>query len=169
MVVSCVLRTAELCRPTYFIQNLWKTFSRKQSCIRPNVQYPACNKQGFGSGIFPNPGSGGLYPKRRDIFKRLWNEFFRYYQKTPFLFLYFWCQMSPVSARAPDPDPGKNSDRIRITRVTRPGYPTASNLISGQSLKKRITYYINCQKKNSESVTWCLVLNISTKILLSWI
>ena len=27
--------------------------------------------QGFGSGIFPNPGSGGLYLKRRNFFKRL--------------------------------------------------------------------------------------------------
>ena len=58
---------------------------------------------GFRIRDFSKSGSEGLYLKRRDIFKRLWNEYFRYYQKTPFLFLYFWCQMSPVSARAPDP------------------------------------------------------------------
>ena len=57
-------------------------------------------KQGFGSGIFPNPGSGSLYLKRREIFKRIRSECFRYYQKTPFLFSYFCCQTSPESARA---------------------------------------------------------------------
>ena len=51
---------------------------------------------GFRIRISSKSGSGGLHFKRRDIFRRLSNDYFRYYQKTPFLFLYFCFRTSPV-------------------------------------------------------------------------
>ena len=39
--------------------------------LSPLARSEQLDIQGFGSGIFPNPGSRGLYLKRRDIFKRL--------------------------------------------------------------------------------------------------
>ena len=55
--------------------------------------------QGWGSGFGQKP----LYLKRREIFKSLLNEYFRYFLKPSVLFSYFWCQTSPLRPRSPDP------------------------------------------------------------------
>ena len=58
----------------------------------------------------PNPGvctsNGEIFSNEMNVLDTI--------KRHLFCFLYFWCQMSPVSARAPDPDLVRIFSRIRI-------------------------------------------------------
>ena len=91
-----------------FSMNLPCQFPRVLHNLLESLRYTFSSGCNSGYGYWPQTGSEALHLERREILKILFSRYFRSFQKSFFLFSYFWCQTFHWCPRSRNWIPARN-------------------------------------------------------------